>query len=108
METPSKIFIIKIALGVAVFACSFLAVGISHAATSTWTGGGADNNWDTAANWTPSGKPGSGVDVTFDSSTGKNCTIDTAVNVKSITITSGYTGTNTQSSGNNVTGGGKG
>ncbi len=32
-------------------AVAFSAVGFSSAATITWNGGGADNNWSTAANW---------------------------------------------------------
>ena len=31
----------------------------------TWTGGGGDNNWDTAANWSTDSVPGSGDDVTI-------------------------------------------
>ena len=32
----------------------------------TWTGGGGDNNWDTAANWSTDSVPGSGDDVTIN------------------------------------------
>ena len=32
----------------------------------TWTGGGGDNNWDTAANWNTDSVPGSGDDVSID------------------------------------------
>jgi hypothetical protein len=32
----------------------------------TWTGGGGNNNWDTAANWSTDSVPGSGDDVTID------------------------------------------
>ena len=32
----------------------------------TWTGGGGDNNWDTAANWNTDSVPGSGDDVTIN------------------------------------------
>ena len=31
----------------------------------SWTGGGGDNNWDTAANWSTDSVPGSGDDVTI-------------------------------------------
>jgi hypothetical protein len=31
----------------------------------TWTGGGGDNNWDTAANWSTDSVPTSGDDVTI-------------------------------------------
>ena len=32
----------------------------------TWTGGGGDNNWDTAANWNTDSVPTSGDEVTID------------------------------------------
>ena len=32
----------------------------------SWTGGGGDNNWDTAANWSTDSVPGSGDDVTIN------------------------------------------
>ena len=32
----------------------------------TWTGGGGDNNWDTAANWSTDSVPTSGDDVTIN------------------------------------------
>jgi hypothetical protein len=99
---PLKIFI-KVVIGIVAFTCSFFVVQTSYAATKTWTGGGADNNWDTPANWTPSGVPGPTYDALFSASNTKNCTIDAAANVKGFTIASGYTGTITQSSGNSVT-----
>ena len=53
----------------------FLAAGIffksdsAFAATKTWAGGGSDNNFDTAANWSPSGAPSNGDSLVFDTST---------------------------------------
>lgn len=41
----------------------------AFAASKTWTGGGADNNWSTAANWSPSGAPVSGDTLTFNNLT---------------------------------------
>jgi len=35
----------------------FLVCCAASAGTFTWDGGGADNNWQTDANWTPDGKP---------------------------------------------------
>ena len=37
----------------------------ARAATKTWTGLGADANWSTAANWSPSGAPVAGDDLVF-------------------------------------------
>jgi hypothetical protein len=31
--------------------CLCLSVNLASAATATWDGGGADNNWLTGANW---------------------------------------------------------
>jgi len=63
----------------------------------TWDGGGATNNWSEAANWAGDSVPGAGDDVTFDATSTKNATIDVSINVGSIAIGSGYTGTVTQS-----------
>ncbi len=51
-----------------VFALAFGAVALINApdalaATKTWTGGGSDDNWSTAANWSPSGAPVDGDDI---------------------------------------------
>jgi autotransporter-associated beta strand protein len=43
----------------------FIGITPSFAATKTWTGAGADANWSTAANWSPSGAPGAGDDLIF-------------------------------------------
>ncbi|MEI8143490.1 MAG: GLUG motif-containing protein [Candidatus Berkelbacteria bacterium] len=63
--------------------------------TCTWSGGGADNNWSTAANWVSNIKPTAICDVVFDSTSGKNSIIDPsfADHVKSLSINTGYTGT---------------
>jgi hypothetical protein len=75
-----------------------LAVPLSaSAATYTWDGGGSDSNWSTAENWNPNGVPASTGAVLFDGTSTDNVTIDTNIRVLSITITSDYTGTITQS-----------
>jgi hypothetical protein len=63
----------------------------------TWDGGGATNNWSDGANWSGDTIPGSSDDVTFDSTSSKNVTIDTSISVGSIAIASSYSGTITQS-----------
>ena len=77
----------------------FGLVGISHAASKTWTNGSGDHIWGTAGNWSPSGAPGTTDDVIFSASSTQNCNINGYFVVNSITITSGYTGTITQNSG---------
>ncbi|MCM8795027.1 MAG: hypothetical protein NC819_04415 [Candidatus Omnitrophica bacterium] len=80
-----------------------LGVGTAQAATRTWDGGGADNNWNTAANWSSNSIPGSGDTARFDSTSSKNCTINVSINVQGIDIRSTYAGTITQSAGSAVT-----
>lgn len=61
---------------------------------------GADSSWNTAGNWsTSSGGPGgagvptSADDAIFDSGDVTSCTCDVAINVASLTVSSGYSGT---------------
>ncbi len=63
----------------------------------TWDGGGGDNNWSTAANWSGDATPGTGDIATFDTTSTANVTIDANIDVGGIDINSGYTGTITQS-----------
>jgi hypothetical protein len=60
------------------------------------------SNWNNTANWSttsgglgPASVPGAADDVNFDGAGGSvgNCTIDVAVNIRSITVVAGYTGT---------------
>lgn len=90
-------------LVIGIFINSFLQPKIVRAAVVTWDGGGADNNWSTAANWSGDVAPGTADLATFDSTSTKNATIDTNINVDGIDINSGYTGTITQSSGKTIT-----
>ncbi|HVT07673.1 MAG TPA: LamG-like jellyroll fold domain-containing protein [Polyangia bacterium] len=75
-------------------AICLLAAAPAAAATKTWaatffTG----NNWSTGSAWSPSGVPGSGDDVVFDSGTSnRGCNIDANVSVNSITVQGNYTG----------------
>ncbi|MFH1024237.1 MAG: FN3 associated domain-containing protein, partial [Planctomycetota bacterium] len=73
------------------------------AASRVWDGGGGDNNWTTAGNWSADTVPGSSDTVTFDSTSTKACAIDANISVAGFTIASGYTGTITQGSGRTVT-----
>lgn len=62
-----------------------------------WDGGGVDNNWSTAANWTGDTLPGTNDTVIFDSTSVKDSTIDTTFSVKGLFIDATYSGTITQS-----------
>ncbi|MBI4281505.1 hypothetical protein HY625_01650, partial [Candidatus Uhrbacteria bacterium] len=55
-------------------------------------GGGADNNWNTAANWDLDVAPVSTDSVVFDATSTKNATINVAVTVAGFSINAGYTG----------------
>lgn len=66
------------------------------AATRTWDGGGADNQWSTAANWSGNIVPTAADDVVFDATSVKNATVDAAFTVNSLAINIGYAGTITQ------------
>src|SRR5687767_1896620 len=46
------------------------------AATRTWDGGGADNNWSTCANWSTDTCPVAADNVIFDNTSDKNSTVD--------------------------------
>ena len=69
---------------------------MGEAAVRTWTGLGTDNNWSTAGNWN-GGVPGSTDTALFDGTTNKNAVVDAGFpgTVASLTLASGYTGTNT-------------
>lgn len=82
----------------------FLAfsVGVTHAATITWDGGGSTNDWSEGANWTgaPDNTAPTSADIaTFSSTSTKDATVDAgfAGSVLGVDINSGYTGTITQS-----------
>lgn len=93
----------KLSIGfVALFFASlflFFTSQPAFAVTRTWDGGGGDNNWFTAANWSGDTRPGSSDIAQFDSTSTKDSTVDGsfAGSVAGVVITSGYTGTITQS-----------
>ena len=73
------------------------------AATRTWTGAGATNNWSLAANWSGGVVPVAADTVVFDGTSVKNVTIDVNASVASLSINAGYTGTISQSAGRTIT-----
>lgn len=76
-------------LPVLLFIAVFAQVG---AAVKTWDGGGADDDWSTAANWKPDGVPGNNDDVILDNTSSKNCILRVIDTVGSIRVLDGYTG----------------
>jgi surface protein len=61
--------------------------------TIYWTGTAEDNNWSNRENWSTVTVPAVGDDIVFDGTSTKNCLIDEAAEVKSLSVNSGYTGT---------------
>ncbi|MBL8027205.1 MAG: hypothetical protein JNL74_12375, partial [Fibrobacteres bacterium] len=57
-----------------------------------WDGGGANNNWSTAANWNGDVLPLPFDSVLFNTTSIKACNLDISDTVKSITFTAPYTG----------------
>ena len=86
-----------------------MQLGNTYAANTTvyWNGNGWDNNRTTAANWSGSQVPnGVTYDIVFTGGAGnvtKNVTIDTSITINSITISTWYTGTLTQSTWSDIT-----
>ncbi|MBD3393538.1 MAG: DUF2341 domain-containing protein, partial [Chitinivibrionales bacterium] len=59
----------------------------------TWDGGGADNDWTTAANWVDDAVPTATDNILFDNTSSKSCVLDATATITDITFTSDYTGT---------------
>lgn len=76
-------------------------------AIKTWTGAGANNNWNTALNWSGGTIPVTADDIVFDGvfpiTGNKDCTYNVSISVTSINFT-GYTGTFTFSANLTFTG----
>ena len=82
---------------VVVFSAALLTVMLTpltaRAAAKTWDGGGgANTNWFNCTNWDLDACPVAGDDVTFDTTSANNVTVDSDVQVASLTIATGYTG----------------
>ncbi len=67
--------------------------GSAQAAIVTWDGGGADNNWNTVANWVGDVAPGTADVATFDATSVKNATVNANISVAGINLAGTYTGT---------------
>lgn len=75
---------------------------IANDLTCTWQAGSA-GNWSTTGNWSCGRVPNSSDTAVFNGTSTQNASIDTAVNTRSISMNSGYTGTITQSGTNTIT-----
>ncbi len=73
------------------------------AATKTWDGGGADNNWTTAANWDSDVAPVAGDDLIFDGSTRTSPSNDFVAATNFTSVTFAATASAFTLSGNSVT-----
>jgi len=73
------------------FGALALLAGTSFSAVITWNGGGADNNWSTANNWSSNTVPGAADDVVFDLTSEKACTLDISTTIFSFDIQDGTT-----------------
>lgn len=100
-QQPAFSYRVRSALGLGLIVLmvlsSYLVLPVqkAHAASLTWDGGGADNNWSTCANWTTDTCPVAGDTVTFNGTSTKSATIDAGApaSVATLTIAAGYTGT---------------
>ncbi|MEI6039866.1 MAG: InlB B-repeat-containing protein [Candidatus Berkelbacteria bacterium] len=82
-----------------------IAVSFGVDGTCIWDGGAGDNNWSSADNWTGNTVPSSSCDIIFDATSTKASTIDAgfAGTIKTLTMSTGYTNTITQSRNITVT-----
>ncbi|MFQ3575487.1 MAG: T9SS type A sorting domain-containing protein [Cytophagales bacterium] len=73
--------------------------------TRTWTGAGANNNWNTAANWSGGVVPTTNDTVIFNSTSSKNCVLNNpaTITVAKFIIENTFTGTITQNTARNLT-----
>jgi CSLREA domain-containing protein len=71
-------------------------IGAYEAGGVFWDGGGGDNNWTTAANWSRNALPNASDTVVFNSRSAKDATLNDAFTLAGLVITSGYEGTLTQ------------
>ncbi|MBU4429066.1 MAG: hypothetical protein KKE37_06900, partial [Verrucomicrobia bacterium] len=75
------------------------------AANRTWDGGGGDNLASTAANWDGDNPITNGDAITFNATSGNNCTWDISTNVAGMSFASTYSGSFTNATTLNCTNG---
>jgi hypothetical protein len=72
--------------------------------TFVWDGGGTNNNWSEAANWSGDIVPGQNDHAVFNNTSSKPCTIDIPATVASLSVRTGSTITITANQNLTVTG----
>ena len=65
----------------------------AEAATVIWDGGGVDEDWQTAENWSGDQVPSLFDEIVFNGTSSKACSVDVPVSVTALTVDSGYAGT---------------
>src|ERR1700678_3080564 len=81
--------ITRITLSAMVICLNLWGYPLAQASTGIWTGGGANNNWSTAANWNDNAEPIFPIGLTFAGTTGLANNNDlTGITVSSITFDS--------------------
>jgi len=100
-QRNSHLFLVRLRKFLTLLICMFISLSGS-AANRYWVGS-VVSNWNNILNWstTSGGLPGASVPgssdaVIFDIGSSGNCSIDATVNVASITVLAGYTGTISQ------------
>ncbi len=95
-KTASKQFIlVSIVISLFFILIPLLIIPRTQAATITWDGEGADNNWSTCTNWVGDVCPGSGSTVSFTSISQTDSIIDPGFgsSIYRIELQANYTGT---------------
>lgn len=98
VQAKPKLLLQSVIVLVFAFIGVILMAKPAAAATRTWDGGGADNNWSSCANWSGDTCPGNLDDTVFNGTSTKASSVDAgfAGTVQSLTINAGYSGTITQ------------
>ncbi|MEK9159517.1 MAG: S-layer homology domain-containing protein [Patescibacteria group bacterium] len=98
MKILHHTFLFGFILGLGALLCMAQA-STANAASRTWDGGGSDAKWSTCANWSSNACPTASDSVTFNTTSTKSATLDSSAvgTVTGLTISTGYTGTITQS-----------
>ncbi len=100
MRFPKALLFLGV-IALALLALSIVA-GEASATDTTWTNAGGDGKASTVGNWD------NGLDVgynlIFDGTSTANCNFDTDIELGTLTIAAGYSGTITQSSDMHITG----
>jgi alpha-tubulin suppressor-like RCC1 family protein len=87
----------------ALFITLILCTGQFSFAAITWDGGGADNNWSSALNWSSDSVPLAADTVIFDGTSSKPCVVNISANVNSVNLANSFAGNIVIGDGANLT-----